>query len=114
MPVGLCKVLSIERKTALIRKGNEMADLPAGGTMTGTRIRQKRLARGIAQGALASQAGISASYLNLIEHNRRRIGGRILLRLAAALEVDPQTLSQGSEAALIAALHEAAGEAAAI
>lgn len=91
-----------------------MADLPAGGTLTGTRIRQKRLARGIAQGALASQAGISPSYLNLIEHNRRRIGGRILLRLAAALEVDPQTLSQGSEAALIAALHEAAGEAAAI
>ncbi len=85
-----------------------------GGTMTGTRIRERRLARGIAQGALAGQAGISPSYLNLIEHNRRRIGGRILLRLAEALEVDAQELTHGSEAALIAALHEAAGEAAEI
>ncbi|MCQ0093854.1 helix-turn-helix domain-containing protein [Roseovarius sp. M141] len=83
-----------------------------GGTTIGTRIRERRLARGVAQGALASQAGISPSYLNLIEHNRRKIGGRILLRLAEALEVDAQTLSQGGEAALIAALREAAGEAA--
>ncbi|HEY9038119.1 MAG TPA: helix-turn-helix domain-containing protein [Roseovarius sp.] len=82
------------------------------GTMTGTRIRERRLARGIAQGSLAGQVGISPSYLNLIEHNRRKIGGRILLRLAEALEVDPQELSHGSEAALLAALHEAAGEAA--
>ncbi len=91
-----------------------MAEDAVGGTLTGTRIRQQRLARGIAQGALASQAGISPSYLNLIEHNRRKIGGRILLRLAEVLEVDPQTLSHGSEAALIAALREAAGEAAEI
>ncbi len=87
-----------------------MSDAASGGTMTGTRIREQRLARGIAQGALAAQAGISPSYLNLIEHNRRRIGGRILLRLAAALEVDAQTLSHGSEAALLAALQEAAVE----
>ncbi|PVA10522.1 transcriptional regulator [Pelagivirga sediminicola] len=78
--------------------------------MTGTRIRERRLARGIAQGALAASVGISASYLNLIEHNRRRIGGRILLRLADALQVDAQTLSHGAEAALLATLREAAAE----
>ncbi|WP_238987535.1 helix-turn-helix domain-containing protein [Roseovarius dicentrarchi] len=89
-----------------------MAQDIAGGSLTGTRIRQRRLARGIAQGDLARQAGISPSYLNLIEHNRRRIGGGILLRLAKVLEVDAQTLSHGSEVALIAALREAVGEAA--
>lgn len=80
------------------------------GMTTGSRIREQRLARGIAQGMLAREVGISPSYLNLIEHNRRRIGGRILLRLAAALEVDAQALSEGGEAALIATLNEAAGE----
>lgn len=86
-----------------------MSEGETGDTMTGTRIRERRLARGMAQGALAGEVGISPSYLNLIEHNRRRIGGRILLRLAAALEVDAQTLSHGGEAALMAALREAAG-----
>ncbi|WP_246040515.1 helix-turn-helix domain-containing protein [Roseovarius arcticus] len=80
------------------------------GTLTGTRIRERRLTRGLAQGALARQAGISPSYLNLIEHNRRRIGGTILLRIAAALEVDAQALANGGEAVLMAGLREAAGD----
>ncbi len=50
---------------------------------------------------LARAAGISASYLNLIEHNRRRIGGRVLNDLARALGVDPTQLSEGAETALI-------------
>jgi transcriptional regulator with XRE-family HTH domain len=82
----------------------------ATGSMTGTRIRERRLVRGLAQGALARQAGISPSYLNLIEHNRRRIGGTILLRLAEALNVDAQALAHGGEAALMAGLREAAGD----
>lgn len=83
--------------------------------ITGTRIRERRQVLGLRQSALAAQAGISPSYLNLIEHNRRRIGGKILLRLAEALGVEPQALSHGAEAALMAGLREAAdvGEAAA-
>lgn len=81
------------------------------GAITGTRIRERRLERGLAQGALARQAGISPSYLNLIEHNRRRIGGAILLRIAAALGVEPQALAYGGEAALIDGLREAAADA---
>ncbi len=81
----------------------------ATGTITGTRIRERRLERGLAQGALARQVGISPSYLNLIEHNRRRIGGGILLRIAAALEVEAQALVHGGEAALMDGLREAAG-----
>ncbi len=65
---------------------------------------------GLRQAALARAAGISASYLNLIEHNRRRIGGKLLLDIAAALGVEPSALTEGAEAALIAALRGAASE----
>jgi predicted transcriptional regulator/plasmid maintenance system antidote protein VapI len=66
---------------------------------------------GIRQAELARKAGISASYLNLIEHNRRRIGGKLLVDLAQVLGVEPSMLTEGAEAALIAALREAAADA---
>ena len=77
-------------------------------TLTGSRIRERRLINGHKQADLARKAGISASYLNLIEHNRRRIGGKLLLDIAAALEVEPMSLSEGAEAALLGALREVA------
>lgn len=77
-------------------------------SIIGTRIRENRLLRGLRQSELAKAVGISPSYLNLIEHNRRRIGGKILLEIAATLNVEPSVLSQGAEAALIAGLQEAA------
>ena len=77
-------------------------------SIIGTRIRERRIQQGIRQSELAARVEISPSYLNLIEHNRRRIGGKILNRLAAALEVEPSLLSEGAEAALIASLNEAA------
>lgn len=80
----------------------------SGGNLTGSRIRARRQARGLRQGELARRAGISASYLNLIEHNRRRIGGKLLGRIAEALEVDRALLAEGAEGALLAALHLAA------
>ena len=78
-------------------------------SMVGSRIRERRVMSGIRQIDLAQRAGISPSYLNLIEHNRRRIGGKTLLQLAHALEVEPAWLSEGAEATLIAGLSEAAG-----
>ncbi len=62
------------------------------------------------QAELAREAGISASYLNLIEHNRRRIGGKLLLDIAQILEVEPSTLTEGAGAALVATLREAASD----
>jgi transcriptional regulator with XRE-family HTH domain len=79
-------------------------------TLTGSRIRERRLILGIRQAELARKAGISASYLNLIEHNRRRIGGKLLVDLAQVLGVEPSMLTEGAEAALIAALREAAAD----
>ncbi|MGV6802725.1 MAG: helix-turn-helix domain-containing protein [Ruegeria sp.] len=80
-------------------------------TLTGSRIRERRQISGLRQAQLARQVGISASYLNLIEHNRRRIGGKLLVDIAAALSVEPSVLTQGVEATLIAALREAAADA---
>ncbi len=79
--------------------------------LTGSRIRERRAMAGLKQAELARQSGISASYLNLIEHNRRKIGGKLLLAIARALGVEPQALTEGAEAALIESLREAAVDA---
>jgi len=64
----------------------------------GLRLRQSRRQRGITQAALARNVGISASYLNLIEHGKRDVAGALLRRLAEALDLDAGELS-GAEAA---------------
>jgi hypothetical protein len=60
------------------------------------------------QADLARAVGISPSYLNLIEHNRRRIAGKLLNAIARELQVDPAVLEEGAESALLEALREAA------
>lgn len=57
---------------------------------------------------LAQRAGISAAYLNLIEHNRRPVGDALLARLANALEIDAGELASNREEVLLSALREAA------
>ena len=76
--------------------------------LTGSRIRAIRLDRAVRQTELARRCDISASYLNLIEHNRRRIGGALLNRLAEALEVDPADLSEGVGTTLTSSVESAA------
>ena len=83
-------------------------------TLTGSRIRERRVIAGLKQADLARRVGISASYLNLIEHNRRRIGGKLLLDIAGVLGVEPSMLTEGAEAALLEALREAAASAGAV
>lgn len=78
-------------------------------TLTGTRLRQKRLDLGLKQADLAGQVGISASYLNLIEHNRRGISGALLTSIAQALAIDPEHLQEGGGARLVAALETLGG-----
>lgn len=76
----------------------------------GDRIRRRRQELSITQTALAAQVGISPSYLNLIEHDRRVIGGALLHRLAEALEVESRSLAGAEEARLIAELIEIAAD----
>lgn len=77
--------------------------------LTGSRVRERRLALGLRQADVAREAGVSASYLNLIEHNRRRIGAAVLARLAVALGIEAGALEAGAEGALIEELRAAAG-----
>lgn len=81
--------------------------------LTGSRIRARRLDQRIRQADLAVRAGISPSYLNLIEHNRRSIAGKLLNDLARLLDVDPAVLTQGADNALLAGLAAAASQTAA-
>ena len=73
----------------------------------GLRISSRRKALGISQAALARRVGISASYLNLIERNRRHVGGSLLIRLAAELGIDVGELSGEAEHRMIAQVEEA-------
>lgn len=78
--------------------------------LTGSRLRARRLAIGLGQSQLASTLGISASYLNLIEHNRRRIAEDLLVRVADALGMPVSSLREGAEGALLEGLRAAAAE----
>lgn len=77
-------------------------------TSAGVRIRQRRRSVGLRQAELASRAGISASYLNLIEHDRRRIGGKLLTKIADVLGVQATFLSEGVQATKINHIRELA------
>jgi transcriptional regulator with XRE-family HTH domain len=105
---AICKLHDVAAQKALeiarICRGERMARE----TLTGSRIRERRTVAGLRQADLARTLGISASYLNLIEHNRRRIGGKLLLDIARVLRVEPSMLTEGAEAALVASLREAA------
>ena len=76
----------------------------------GRRIRPLRVRLGLSQAALAQRLGISASYLNLVEHDRRPVTSGLLLDLARVLDVDLRTLSAGSDAELLASITEILSE----
>ena len=59
---------------------------------------------------LAEMLGISASYLNMIEHNDRPLTVPLLLKLSEHLDVDLQAFSEGEEARLKRDLQEVFSE----
>ncbi|MGL4311191.1 MAG: short-chain fatty acyl-CoA regulator family protein [Paracoccaceae bacterium] len=77
-------------------------------SLAGTRIRERRLALGLRQADVARRVDISSSYLNLIEHNRRPVGARLLAQLAGILGVPTAALTEGAEQALVTGLRDAA------
>lgn len=76
--------------------------------LTGTRIRARRNLRGLRQSELARVVGVSPSYLNLIEHNRRKVGAELLGALAQALGVSADVLAEDSDARLVEGARAAA------
>jgi len=78
--------------------------------LVGFRIRSARKALGLTQAELAKRLDISPSYLNLIEANKRRIGGALLKRIGALLGVETDDLTGRAERRMIADLREVALE----
>jgi predicted transcriptional regulator/transcriptional regulator with XRE-family HTH domain len=73
----------------------------------GFRISNRRKSLKISQASLARSLGISPSYLNLIENSKRDIGGALLNRVAAQLDIDIDELAGRSEQKLLQDLEEA-------
>jgi len=76
----------------------------------GWRIRQLRRTRHLTQTQLAEAVGISSSYLNLIEHNRRKVTVPLLFSLAGYFGVEIGDLAEGNDASLLGDLMEALGD----
>src|SRR6266545_554321 len=80
------------------------------GTPLGGKVRALRRRENVSQAQLAERLGISPSYLNLIEHNRRPLPAQLLIRLAGVFELDLNALSSENHARVVADLMEVFGD----
>lgn len=60
----------------------------------GPALRRLRKREGLTQGAMANRLDISASYLNLLERNRRPVSARVMVKLVEVFAFDPRTLRE--------------------
>ncbi len=75
--------------------------------MLGPKVRRLRRERGLTQSQMAKQLGISASYLNLIEHNQRPLTVPLLIKLTQTFQIDLQGFAEDDEGRAVAGLQEA-------
>lgn len=80
---------------------------PGEKVMLGHRMRQLRQSVGLNQTEMAAEIGISASYLNLIEHNQRPVTASLLLRLGETFDIDLKAFAADDSARLVAELSDA-------
>lgn len=73
----------------------------------GIKISNRRKSLKISQAELSRLVGISPSYMNLIERNRRDVGGSLLHRIAEHLDIGIEQLTGESEHKLLQDLDEA-------
>ncbi len=74
--------------------------------LIGRTVRRLRMERDLTQQALAVRLGISASYLNLIEHDQRNVTASLLIKLAETLNIELPALSGAQERQTEAGLRE--------
>lgn len=79
-------------------------------TRLGSKVRALRRKHHLTQAALAERLSISASYLNLIEHDRRPLPAKLLIDLARLFEVDLEAFHADADGELLADLEEAFGD----
>lgn len=72
----------------------------------GLKIRRRRKDLRLSQAALGLAAGISASYVNLIENNKRDVGGALLNRIAEGLGLAPEDLSGAREQKMLQSVQD--------
>lgn len=76
----------------------------------GAKVRAVRRKQHMTQTELARRLGISPSYLNLIEHNRRSFAAELLVKLADILPIDFKTLSPEHDGRTVTELLEVLGD----
>jgi len=76
----------------------------------GSKLRALRRRKGITQTDVASRLGISASYLNLIEHDQRQLPANLLLKAAEVLSVELAAFSDDTQSRLAGDLQEVFGD----
>ncbi len=87
--------------------GSEGEGAPESARRLGAKVRSMRRQKGLSQAALAERLGVSASYLNLIENNRRPLPAPLLIKLAQLFELDLHAFATDEDARLVADLTEA-------
>jgi len=75
-------------------------------TLLGSKIRRLREQAGLTQARMAEQLGISASYLNLIEHDQRPVTVSLLMKLGRQFDVELTDLSDDDDRKLATGLRE--------
>jgi len=80
------------------------------GPQIGGKIRRLRRQKHVSQADLAAALGISASYLNLLEHNRRNVTVPLLFKLAGHFGIEPGELVESDEGQLTGDLMELFGD----
>src|SRR5436309_1647408 len=76
----------------------------------GKRVRALRLRESLTQTAMAERLGVSTSYLNLIEHDRRPVSANLLIKLAQFTDLDLKSFAPGEDTKLAAILMEVFGD----
>ena len=79
----LCKIFAIRVHTR--RPASNLAGMSK--TYVGSRLRQLRRERDLSQASLAATLGLSASYVNQIEHDVRPLTVPVLLRITEVFAV---------------------------
>jgi predicted transcriptional regulator/transcriptional regulator with XRE-family HTH domain len=87
-----------------------MSRTPAEPSRLGPKVRSLRRREGLTQVQLASRLGISASYLNLIESNRRPLPAPLLIKLAQLFGVEVNAFGADQDARLVHDLVEACAD----
>ena len=90
-----CKTLHM---SSLLKKKNDFR--------LGAAIRRIRRQRKLTQLQLSNSLGISTSYLNLIENNRRNVTGKILVSFAKEFNVELSELAAENDSSLLNDLME--------